>query len=125
LNLREAIMKSSKIKIEKPWGHEIIWAKTEKYVGKKLFIKKGHRLSRQFHEKKDETIIVESGILTLEIGSESNVETTKLEKNENFHIYPGLVHRFCAIETDVLLCEVSTPEIEDVVRLEDDYNRAK
>tara|TARA_S200000501_G_scaffold307969_1_gene297346 strand:+ start:1587 stop:1979 length:393 start_codon:yes stop_codon:yes gene_type:complete len=113
--------------IEKPWGHEEIWAQSEKYVAKILFIKAGNRLSLQYHEVKEETIRVLSGTLKLitkdKLGSPA--KTSYLSVGEVFHITPGLIHRFCAAEHlgDVTLVEVSTTEIEDVVRLEDDYGR--
>tara|TARA_Y100000310_G_C20687031_1_gene819698 strand:+ start:2957 stop:3322 length:366 start_codon:yes stop_codon:yes gene_type:complete len=108
--------------VDKPWGHEEIWARTERYVGKRLYIESGKRLSRQYHEKKDETVWVMSGVLLLEIGDDE-VQTMELSPGESYHIEPGTVHRFGAAEEDVELIEVSTPELEDVVRLEDDYGR--
>ena len=108
--------------IKKPWGSESIWALTKDYVGKVLFINKGHRLSRQYHEKKEETILVQSGVLHLEIGKE-NVEYLELDPGQSYHIKPNTIHRFCARDTNVILIEVSTPYLHDVVRIEDDYNR--
>ena len=113
-------------KIDKPWGYEIIWASTPRYAGKILFIEKGHRLSRQYHQIKDESIVVLEGTLRLEIGPdqyESELQIFSLEQGGCYHIAPGTVHRFCAEEGDVTLIEVSTPELHDVVRLEDDYKR--
>ena len=112
--------------IEKPWGHEEIWAQTSRYAGKILFIKKGHRLSRQYHRVKEETIMVQEGVLTCEEGPRSEGESLirhTLLAGDVFHVRPGTIHRFCAEETDVRLIEVSTAEIQDVVRLEDDYRR--
>jgi len=115
--------------VEKPWGHEIRWAANEKYIGKILFIKKGHRLSKQYHEQKDEAIYVLDGSLMLELGPTVEeigiTESVKftLTKGQAQRIRPGVVHRFCALTEDVTLIEVSTPEMEDVVRLEDDYSR--
>tara|TARA_R110000824_G_scaffold106375_2_gene251366 strand:+ start:262 stop:660 length:399 start_codon:yes stop_codon:yes gene_type:complete len=112
--------------IEKPWGHEKIWAQANRYVGKVLFIKKGHRLSRQYHRVKEETIMVLDGKLLLEAGPYNQgeeVECHTLEVGDIFHVFPGTIHRFCAEESDVRLIEVSTTEINDVVRLEDDYLR--
>ena len=112
--------------IEKPWGHEEIWAQANRYVGKILFIKRNHRLSRQYHKTKEETIMVLEGTLVLEVGpTERGGATERLELTAGkvFHVYPGTIHRFCAEETDVRLVEVSTTEISDVVRLEDDYRR--
>ena len=106
-----------------PWGHQILWAHTENYVGKILHINKGHRLSRQYHIKKDETIYVLEGTLRLEVGG-SDQEILHLTKGQSYHITPRTIHRFCALEdSPVTLAEVSTTELLDVVRLEDDYNR--
>lgn len=119
-------MKKTKNIIPKPWGHEEIWATTSRYAGKVLFIKKGHRLSRQYHNVKEETIMVLEGTLLCEEGPEPDGGEMKshiLSPGEIFHVSPGTIHRFCAEETDVRLVEVSSPEIEDVVRLEDDYRR--
>ena len=110
-------------KIEKPWGHEIIWAQTEKYIGKILFIKNGHKLSRQYHILKEETILINSGILSLEVGSKEYTKIITLKKGEHFHITPNTIHRFRADHGDVEIFEVSTSELDDVVRLEDDYGR--
>ena len=110
----------------KPWGHEIRFAINEKYLGKILYIAKGQRLSRQYHTQKDETIFVQEGILLLEIGapSDPNFKKMKLGYGQRYRIFPGVVHRFCApYDQGVTLIEVSTPELDDVVRLEDDYNR--
>ena len=112
--------------IEKPWGHEEIWAQTSRYAGKILFIKKGHRLSRQYHRVKEETIMVQEGVLNCEEGPRADGERVirhTLLPGDVFHVRPGTIHRFCAEETDVRLIEVSTAEIQDVVRLEDDYRR--
>ncbi len=105
--------------VPKPWGHEELWALTQNYVGKILFIKKGHRLSLQYHRKKDETIRLLSGKLSLELE-----EGTRRVMNvgDVQHVPPGMKHRICA-ESDCLVLEVSTPEIDDVVRLKDDYGR--
>jgi len=119
-------MRRNKSIIEKPWGHEEIWAQTARYAGKILFIKKGHRLSRQYHRVKEETIMVQEGVLTCEEGPRSDGESViehTLLPGDIFHVRPGTIHRFCADETDVRLIEVSTAEIQDVVRLEDDYRR--
>jgi mannose-6-phosphate isomerase-like protein (cupin superfamily) len=110
-------------KVDKPWGHELIWAKTERYVGKILHIRAGEALSLQYHRVKDETIMVLSGRMTLVHFEDGEPPRSReLAAREPFHITPGLRHRMIAIEdTDVL--EVSTPELEDVVRLEDRYGR--
>lgn len=110
--------------IQKPWGKEEIWAETETYAGKYLYIDRGHRLSRQYHEKKEETIRVISGVLLLELGAGPPVTLLMLEAGDTFHIPPNTVHRFCAsAHDDVVLVEVSTNELNDVIRLEDDYSR--
>jgi mannose-6-phosphate isomerase-like protein (cupin superfamily) len=111
-------------RVEKPWGHEDIWAETERYVGKILAIEKGRRLSLQLHERKDETILVLRGRLRLELENErGELEASELGVGEARRVRPGRRHRFEAIE-DCELVEVSTPELDDVVRLEDDYGRS-
>ena len=107
--------------VEKPWGKEIIWAECDHYAGKILIIEKNNRLSLQYHEKKTETIMVLSGVLFVETGDPENVIT--LTPGQSFHVSPGTKHRFCARDVDVSLVEVSTPELNDVVRIEDDYKR--
>jgi len=109
-------------RVEKPWGWEIIWAETDRYVGKVLHIHAGHKLSRQYHERKDETFYVQSGEMDLEIGDGSARRTLKLKPGEAFHCAPRTIHRMIAT-TDVDVVEVSTPELDDVVRLEDAYGR--
>ena len=112
--------------IQKPWGHEIRFAENDKYLGKILYIAKGHKLSRQYHELKDETIMVYHGTLILELGLPNTRSFKKLtlRYGDRFRVKPGVVHRFIAPEDGpVTLIEVSTPEINDVVRLEDDYKR--
>jgi mannose-6-phosphate isomerase-like protein (cupin superfamily) len=110
--------------VNKPWGHELIWAHTDRYVGKILHVKQGERLSLQYHVQKDETIMVLSGRLRFEHFEEGQEpQAIDLLPRQPFRIHPGLRHRMVALEdTDVL--EVSTPELEDVVRLEDRYGRA-
>ena len=112
-------------RINKPWGHELIWSHCNKFVGKLLYINRGHKLSRQYHKEKEETIFVLTGTLLLEVGMGSKLEKIDLKKGQSFHVTPGTIHRFCAPYGDVELAEVSTPELEDVVRLEDDYSRSK
>ena len=109
-------------RVEKPWGHELIWAHTDRYVAKVLFIEKGHKLSRQYHKVKDETLFVESGAMDLEVGEADQQRTVRMVSGDVFHVTPGTVHRMAAVE-DVRVFEVSTPELDDVVRLEDDYGR--
>lgn len=111
-------------KILKPWGYEEIWAETRDYVGKIIYINANNRLSRQYHEIKEETIRVISGDLLVEVGSSADrIEKIYMKAGESFHVKPKTVHRFCAIDTDVQLVEVSTPHLDDVVRIEDDYKR--
>ena len=111
-------------KVDKPWGHELIWAKTDQYVGKILHIRAGEALSLQYHRVKDETIMVLSGRMQLVYFADGEQPKSKeLAPREPFHVAPGLRHRMIAIEdTDVL--EVSSTEIDDVVRLEDRYGRS-
>ena len=111
--------------VEKPWGKEEIWGETDKYLGKFLYINAGEKLSRQYHEVKEETICVLEGRLALEIGMPNELDFRReyLEPGQTFHVKPGTIHRFCATNNDVKLAEVSTPEIDDVVRLEDKYRR--
>ena len=112
-------------RVDKPWGYEIIWARTDKYVGKILHVRGGEALSFQYHRVKEETIRILSGRLRLTIATADGPrEERELLPGEVFHISPGLRHRFAAIEdTDIL--EVSTPELDDVVRLEDRYGRTE
>ena len=107
-------------KVDKPWGYEIIWAETESYIGKILHINKGSRLSKQYHEIKEETVYVIKGVL---YNCDENDKIKKVLQGESFHVLPNQIHRFCAIDCDVEIVEVSTPHLDDVVRIEDDYNR--
>lgn len=110
------------IKVPKPWGHELIWAKTDRYVGKVLHIEQGHLLSLQYHEKKDETIHVLSGKIIFRVKENEELVEYVMEPGQSYHVTPGTVHQMEALETADLL-EASTPEIDDVVRLEDRYGR--
>lgn len=110
-------------KVDKPWGHELIWAHTDRYVGKILHIKQGHRLSLQYHNKKDETLYVRSGRLLLIFGTGENLTEKEMTEGECFHIPPFTRHRMVAV-TDCEILETSTTELDDVVRLEDAYGRA-
>ncbi len=108
-------------RVEKPWGYEIWWAHTDRYVGKILSVNQGFRLSLQYHLIKDETLMVLSGVANITVGDEVfEVDST----SGSIRIIPNTVHRIRAV-TDVILVEVSTPEIEDVVRVEDDYDRVE
>ena len=110
-------------RIEKPWGHELIWARTKDYVGKILHINKGHRLSLQYHEVKEETIIVGSGRMMLQIeNAQGQMDDVELAAGEAHHIAVGKKHRMIALE-DCDVYEVSTPHLDDVVRIEDGYGR--
>jgi quercetin dioxygenase-like cupin family protein len=106
-------------KVTKPWGWELWFAQTTKYVGKIIFIRKKHRLSKQYHRKKQETIYTHEGRWVLEINGRKRV----MKPGSFADIRPGVVHRFTAPFQDVKLLEVSTPQVTDVVRLEDDYGR--
>ena len=110
-------------RVDKPWGHELIWAHTEHYVGKILVIEAGRRLSLQRHEIKDETILVMSGRLRLFLEDDDGVvRASELGPGEFRRVKTGRIHRYEAIERCELI-EVSTPELDDVVRLEDDFGR--
>ncbi|MEO5968906.1 MAG: cupin [Bdellovibrionia bacterium] len=109
---------------EKPWGYELIWAQTDKYVGKILHIRKGHMLSLQYHQIKEETIFLKSGKMNFIFeNSSGDLEETILNPGEAHHVPVGRKHRMIALE-DCDVIEVSTPELNDVVRLEDGYGRA-
>jgi mannose-6-phosphate isomerase len=110
-------------RVDKPWGYELVWAHAEKYVGKIIVIETGKRLSLQHHEVKDEWIHVLSGRLALTLQNDTGeIEVRELGPGEGAHVAVLRVHRFAAIETCMLI-EVSTPELNDVVRLEDDFGR--
>jgi mannose-6-phosphate isomerase len=111
-------------RVEKPWGHELIWAKTEDYVGKILHIKTGQRLSLQYHRVKEETILLARGKMTFVFENEKGeLEEILLKEGEAHHIPVGRKHRMVALE-DCDVFEVSTPQLDDVVRLLDGYGRA-
>jgi mannose-6-phosphate isomerase len=119
---------SETTRVEKPWGYELHWAKTERYVGKLIHVNAGHALSLQYHNQKDETIFLWSGQMMFEIGkdgtSEGALTKREMKPGEAVHIVPRTVHRMTAI-TDCDIFEVSTPELHDVVRLEDRYGRER
>jgi mannose-6-phosphate isomerase-like protein (cupin superfamily) len=113
-------------RVEKPWGYELWWARTDRYVGKILHLRKGESLSLQYHHVKDETIMLQSGRLLFETrpaGTEGELRKIEMKPGDVFHITPGTLHRMTGLE-DCDIVEVSTPELEDVVRLEDRYGRA-
>lgn len=109
-------------RVEKPWGYELIFASTDAYVGKVLHVNLGEQLSLQYHEVKDETIYVASGLLELEIEEDDELVRYELQPGQSRHIPPGTVHRMRAL-ADCDVFEVSTPHLDDVVRLEDRYGR--
>jgi mannose-6-phosphate isomerase len=111
-------------KVDKPWGYELIWALTGVYCGKILFVEAGHSLSLQFHREKDESWLVQSGRAKLELGEvgEKALNEEVVGAGAAFHYPPGTVHRITALE-DTTILEVSTPHLDDVVRLEDAYGR--
>jgi mannose-6-phosphate isomerase len=109
-------------RVEKPWGYELIWAHTEKYVGKILHINAGQALSLQYHRVKDETIHLLAGSMRFEYDRGEGRRAVELRAGESVRIHPGMVHRMVAL-TDCDVLEASTPELEDVVRLEDRYGR--
>jgi len=111
-------------KVEKPWGHELIWALSETYCGKVLFVKAGAALSLQFHKEKDESWLVQSGRARLELGEvgQKALNEEVISAGAASRYRPGTVHRVTAIE-DTTILEVSTPHLDDVVRLEDLYGR--
>ena len=109
--------------VDKPWGWELVWAETDDYVGKLLFVRAGQALSLQYHEVKDESWLVREGRATLELGEVGGeLETIEITAGDALHYPPGTVHRVRALE-DTLILEVSTPHLDDVVRLEDLYGR--
>jgi mannose-6-phosphate isomerase-like protein (cupin superfamily) len=111
-------------KVEKPWGHELIWAHTDRYVGKVLFVKAGESLSLQFHREKDESWLVHAGRARVELGSvgDAMLKEEIVAPGAAFRFRPGTVHRVTALE-DTTIIEASTPQLDDVVRLEDQYGR--
>jgi mannose-6-phosphate isomerase-like protein (cupin superfamily) len=111
-------------KVEKPWGYELRWGITDRYAGKVLHINKGEALSLQYHERKDEYQYVVTGAVDIELGgADGKLERHRMRAGDTLHITPGMRHRLTAVE-DTDIFEVSSPEVEDVVRLEDRYGRA-
>ncbi len=113
-------------RVDKPWGYELVWALSDDYCGKILFVKAGERLSLQFHKVKDETIYVQQGRIELEIGAPGTAvrDCEVVVAGASYRIKPGMVHRWRALEDSIVL-EASTPQLDDVVRLEDEYGRAE
>ena len=116
-------MKPGVVRVDKPWGYELLWARTAQYVGKVIHVNAGHALSLQYHRVKTETVYLASGKVRYEIKDGETLRTLELQPGDRLHIPPGTVHRVTAIE-DADIFEVSTPELDDVVRLEDRYGRA-
>ena len=112
------------IRVEKPWGHELIWAKTEEYAGKVLLVRAGQSLSLQFHREKDESWYVLEGKAELELGEagQAVLQSEVVGPGAAFRFRPGTVHRVTALE-DTTILEVSTPQLDDIIRLEDSYGR--
>ena len=110
-------------RVEKPWGYEIWWAQTDRYVGKIIHVNAGHALSLQYHNEKDETILLWSGRMLFEMKEGDELVKREMKPGESVHVTPGTVHRMTAID-DCDIVEVSTPEVHDVVRLEDRYGRS-
>ena len=110
-------------RVEKPWGWELVWAETDAYVGKLLFVRAGESLSLQYHEVKDESWLVHEGRARLELGDVGgDLEAIEIAPGDAFRFRPGTLHRVTALE-DTLVLETSTPHLDDVVRLEDRYGR--
>jgi mannose-6-phosphate isomerase len=110
-------------RVDKPWGWELVWAETEHYAGKLLFVRGGEALSLQLHEVKEESWLVQEGRARLEIGArDEELDELEIGPGDAFHLRPGTLHRLTAIE-DTLVIEVSTPHLDDVVRLGDRYGR--
>ena len=120
----DAVQPAGAGRVDKPWGYELRWAITDRYLGKLIHVNAGHSLSLQYHVQKDETIYIQSGTLDLVLEDDSGVVGThRLTQGMSARVRPGRRHRFVAVE-DTDLFEVSSPEIDDVVRLEDAYGRA-
>ena len=113
------IEKATDHKVDKPWGYELRWAITDRYLGKILHVEKGEALSLQYHEHKEETLLLSSGVLDFELDGTVH----RLQPGDCVHVVPGTRHRMTAVETCDIF-EVSSPEIDDVVRVEDRYGRA-
>lgn len=110
-------------RVDKPWGYELRWAVTDRYLGKLIHVDAGHKLSLQYHVQKDESIYVVRGLLDLLLEDDSGaIDTHRLTPGMSARVRPGRRHRFVAVE-DTDIFEVSSPEIDDVVRLEDAYGR--
>jgi quercetin dioxygenase-like cupin family protein len=113
------VQEAGSTRVDKPWGYELRWAVTDRYLGKVIHVQRGEALSLQYHNRKDECILLTSGVLDLELAGTVH----RLRPGQTVHITPGTRHRMIAVE-DCDIFEVSSPEIDDVVRLEDRYGRA-
>jgi mannose-6-phosphate isomerase-like protein (cupin superfamily) len=111
-------------RVDKPWGYELIFAHTDRYVGKVLHVDAGEALSLQYHNVKDETLYLAQGEVELMVEEDGHLVSTTLRGGDSYRITPGTRHRMVAGEDGCDIIEVSTPELEDVVRLEDRYGRA-
>ena len=119
------IKRSAESRVDKPWGYEIRWAITDRYLGKIIHVNRGAALSLQYHERKDEWLLVREGTVDIELGSlDGKLESVRMHAGDSVHVPPRIRHRVTAVE-DTDIFEVSTPEIDDVVRLEDRYGRAR
>ncbi|TMC98997.1 MAG: cupin domain-containing protein [Chloroflexi bacterium] len=118
------VKRAEQSRVDKPWGYEIRWAITDRYLGKIIHVNRGEALSLQYHERKDEWLLVRDGIVDVELGPlGGKLETVRMQAGDSVHVSPRTRHRVTAVE-DTDIFEVSTPEIDDVVRLEDRYGRA-
>ena len=111
-------------KVEKPWGYELIFAHTDRYAGKILHVNAGHALSLQYHERKDETLYLASGEVEFQVQEDGELTSHHLLTGESYHVRPGVHHRMIAGPAGCEFIEVSSPELDDVVRLEDRYGRS-
>jgi quercetin dioxygenase-like cupin family protein len=119
------VSRAAETRVDKPWGYEIRWAVTDRYLGKILHVNAGQALSLQYHERKDECLLLTQGVLDLELEDDAGqLQVHRLVEGDTVHITPGRRHRLTAVE-DCEVFEVSTPEIDDVVRLDDRYGRAQ
>jgi mannose-6-phosphate isomerase-like protein (cupin superfamily) len=120
----DAFGRAEETRVEKPWGYEIRWAVTDRYLGKIIHVTRGEALSLQYHERKDECLLIVSGRLDMELdGDDGELSSHRLEPGDTVRVRAGRRHRMTAVE-DTDIFEVSSPEIDDVVRLEDRYGRA-
>jgi mannose-6-phosphate isomerase len=110
------------VRVDKPWGYELHWAKTDRYAGKVLHVNAGHALSLQYHNRKEETILLWAGRLLFEVERDGELTPIEMGPGDRVHVAPKTVHRMTALD-DCEIFEVSTPELDDVVRLQDRYGR--